>query len=125
EVGRSVAYRFLHDRVQQACHSMMAPADVPAVHRRVGDLLLDRLRHRGGDDDLFEVVAHLNAAAPAITGDDSRLELAHLNLEAARKARLSNAYDAALSHVEAGLGLLPAEARDAIYDLMFGLRLLR
>jgi serine/threonine protein kinase len=125
EVGNSVAYRFLHDRVQQACHSMMAPADVPAVHRRIGELLLDRLRERGGDDDLFEVVAHLNAAAPAITGDDSRLELAQLNLEAARKARASNAYDAALSHGEAGLGLLPAEARDASYDLIFGLRLLR
>ncbi|MGH9010892.1 MAG: ATP-binding protein, partial [Acidimicrobiia bacterium] len=125
EVGSSVAYRFLHDRVQQACHSMMAPADVPAVHRRIGDLLLDRLRERGGDDDLFDVVAHLNAGAPVITGDDSRLELAQLNLEAARKARASNAYDAALSHVEAGLGLLPAEATDASYDLIFGLRLLR
>ncbi|HEV8625199.1 MAG TPA: AAA family ATPase, partial [Acidimicrobiia bacterium] len=125
EVGCSVAYRFLHDRVQQACHSMMAPADVPAVHRRIGDLLLDRLRSRGGDDDLFDVVAHLNAAAPVITGDDSRLELAQLNLEAARKARASNAYDAALSHVEAGLGLLPAEAADGSYDLVFGLRLLR
>jgi predicted ATPase/signal transduction histidine kinase len=124
-VGRSVAYRFLHDRVQQACHSMMAPADVPAVHRRVGDLLLDRLRERGGDEDLFDVVAHLNAAAPAVTGDDDRLELARLNLEAARKARASNAYDAALSYVEAGLGLLPAEAGDAFYDLVFGLRLLR
>ena len=124
EVGRSVAYRFLHDRVQQACHSMMVPTHVPGVHRRIGGLLLNLLREQGRDDDLFEVVAHLNAAAPVITGDDSRLELAQLNLEAARKARASNAYDAALSHAEVGLGLLPAKARDASYDLVFGLRLL-
>jgi predicted ATPase/signal transduction histidine kinase len=124
-VGNPVAYRFLHDRVQQACHSMMGATDIPAVHRRVGDLLLNRLRERGRDDDLFEVVSHLNAAAPVISGDDNRRELAQLNLEAARKARASNAYDAALSHVEAGLGLLSAEAREASYDLAFGLRVLR
>ncbi|MGH9009469.1 MAG: AAA family ATPase, partial [Acidimicrobiia bacterium] len=120
-----VAYRFLHDRVQQACHSLITPEEVAAVHLRVGQLLLDRLRQQGRDDDLFEVTTHLNAALPALSADGRRLELAGLNLEAARKARASNAYDAALHYAEAGTVLLPPDAWNGVYELAFGLRLLR
>jgi predicted ATPase/signal transduction histidine kinase len=125
QVESSISYRFLHDRVQQACHSMIAADELPTIHRRVGELLLDGLRTSDRDDDLFEVVAHLNAAVPAIPDDDRRLELAQLNLDAARKARASNAYDAALHNAEAGLALLSADAWNRLYDLTFRLRLMR
>ena len=39
-------------------------------------------------------------------------------LDGPQFVNMSNAYDAALSHVEAGLGLLPAEAADGSYDLV-------
>jgi signal transduction histidine kinase len=120
-----IAYRFLHDRVQQACHSLITEDTVAAVHLRVGELLLNRLRQQERDDDLFEVAGHLNAALPALSTDGRRLELAGLNLEAARKARASNAYDAALHYAEAGAVLLPPDAWNGQYELAFGLRLLR
>jgi predicted ATPase/signal transduction histidine kinase len=120
-----VAYRFLHDRVQQACFALLSPAAVAAVHLEVGTLLLDRLRRSGGDEALFEVVAHLNAGVEALDDPDRRRELAVLNLEAARKARTSNAFEAAAAYVAAGLRLLPPDAWNTEYEPTFGLRLLQ
>ncbi|MCI0584254.1 MAG: hypothetical protein L0227_15440, partial [Chloroflexi bacterium] len=122
-----IPYRFLHDRVQQACFDLLSHTDEAAVHGQVGTLLLDRLRSGAGDDDIFDVVAHLNAGIAALPADDAdrRRELAALNLDAARKARTSSAYEAAASYVEAGLRLLPPDAWDTHYELTFDLRLLQ
>ena len=120
-----ITYRFLHDRVQQASFSLLSPAEVATIHRQVGRLHLERLRSRGRDEDLFDVVGHLNAGIEAEADPEHRLELAHLNLEAARKAKASNAYEAAADYVDAGLRLLPPDPWDNHYDLTFGLRLLQ
>src|SRR5688500_3239704 len=57
-----IDYRFLHDRVQQACFSLLATGDVAAIHLQVGQRQLERLRGGDSDQDLFDVVAHFNAA---------------------------------------------------------------
>ena len=77
------------------------------IHRNVGRLHLARLRSGGREEDLFEVVNHLNAGIDAETDVAVLLELAELNLDAARKAKASNANEAAADYVEAGLRLLP------------------
>ncbi|MGH9002863.1 MAG: ATP-binding protein, partial [Acidimicrobiia bacterium] len=118
-------FRFLHDRVQQACHSTIPEGEVAALHLRVGRLLLERLRARGSDDDLFTVTAHLNAAAALLTDPASRLEVAELNLAAARKAQASTAHEAAAGHIAAGLALLPEDPWAACYQLSFDLHLLQ
>jgi predicted ATPase/signal transduction histidine kinase len=116
-------YRFLHDRVQQACHSTIPADEVTTLHLSVGRLLLYRLRQRGGDDDLFTIAAHLNAAASLLTDPASRLELAELNLAAARKARASTAHDSTATHVAHGLTLLPEDPWATAYQLTFDLHL--
>ncbi|MGH9011423.1 MAG: ATP-binding protein, partial [Acidimicrobiia bacterium] len=120
-----ITYRFLHDRVQQAAFSLLSPTDVTAIHRHVGRLQLVRLRSRSSDEDLFDVVGHLNAGTDAEPDAERLLELAHLNLDAARKAKGSNAYEAAAEYIAAGLRLLPPDAWDNHYELTFGLRLLQ
>ena len=120
-----IAYRFLHDRVQQACHSLISEEQVAAVHLRVGRLLLERLRRQDRDDDLFEVAAHLNAAVELISGPPARLELAGLNLSAARRAMVATAYESASAHLSTGLALLPDDAWATVYDLTFELHLLQ
>src|SRR5688572_9400498 len=120
-----IGYRFLHDRVQQACFLLLAPGDVATIHLQVGQRQLERLRRGDGDLDVFDVVAHFNAALDSLTDNDLRRELAELNLAAARKAKTSSAYEAAAAYVDAGLRLLPADAWDEHYRLMFDLRLVR
>jgi predicted ATPase/signal transduction histidine kinase/CheY-like chemotaxis protein len=116
-------YKFLHDRVQQAAYSLIPAADQPALHLRIGQLLLRTLTQTELEERLFEVVTHLERGASLLQGDDERLRYAELALAAARKAKASSAYEPALSYVIAGMENLPPHAWRDHYDLAFAYRL--
>ena len=114
----SASYAFLHDRVRQAAYARLPEEGRQELHLRVGRLL----RQRGGiDEEVFDIVGHLNLGRGLIVDDAERLAVAQLNLAAGRRAKSSTAYQAALGHFTVGLELLP-EARWATdYALMFEL----
>ena len=55
------------------------------------------------EDRLFEVVNHLNVGSALVERAEERVALARLNLAAARKAKTSAAYEAALRYLRAGI----------------------
>lgn len=77
---------FTHDRVREAASAHLGDDDARAIHRRVGE----RLRARG-DADVFEVVHHLNLAAPLLD-EAERVTLRRLDVEAGRKALRNGAF---------------------------------
>jgi diguanylate cyclase (GGDEF)-like protein/PAS domain S-box-containing protein len=95
--GLCVGFAFAHDRVQEAAYSLATAAQRPALHLRIGRLLLS-------DMDLarpaFAVVNHLNAGASLITDPAERRQLAHLNARAASLARDAAAFDLAASYAQ-------------------------
>ena len=113
----SVAYKFLHDRVQQAAYSLIPPEEKQRVHLRIGRLLLQKTPEEQLDDKLFDIVNQLNIGTAIIEEIDRREELARLNLRAAQKAKTSTAYEGAIAYAEAGLSLLPEEAWHSHYIL--------
>ena len=98
-------YRFLHDRVQQAAYASIPEARRERVHLVVGRRLRNAAEEHL-DDQLFEIVDHLNAAAAAIADEDELSELAAMNLRAARKARQSAAYGPACNLLDAACAIL-------------------
>ncbi|HEX8539860.1 MAG TPA: AAA family ATPase, partial [Cystobacter sp.] len=82
-------YRFLHDRIQQAAHSLLSEAERKAVHLRIGRLLLESLSQEQVRESLFDVVSQLNAGVDLIEEAAERHQLARLNAEAGRKAAAS------------------------------------
>ncbi len=117
----AVAYRFLHDRVQQAAYAMIPEEARRQVHLTVGRLLL---AHGGGtveSDTLFDVVNHLNFGSGLITDPGEQIRLAELNLVAGRKAKASAAFPSALGYFAAGTALLSDEAWREQHPLAFGL----
>jgi predicted ATPase/transcriptional regulator with GAF, ATPase, and Fis domain len=116
-------FRFLHDRVQQAAYERIPLADRRPVHLRLGRLLLaehDR-QDTQPDDDLFDIVNHLDIGAALVDDAAERLRLADLNLAAGRKAKASAAFRSALGFFEAGEKLLPPSAWTDHYDLTLAL----
>src|SRR5215813_10015917 len=115
------AYRFLHDRVQEAAYSLIAEDARGAAHLRIGRLLASRTAPAEIEEKIFEIVNQLNRGSHLITSAEERARVAALNLIAGRRAKLSTAYASALSYLTAGRALLTEEAWDRSYELIFSI----
>ncbi len=117
----SVSYKFLHDRVQQAAYFLIPEDRKQATHLKIGQLLLTNTSPEEREEKIFEIVNQLNMGGESIARQAERDELARLNLIAARKAKASTAYAAALKYLNAGMELLADSSWETLYDLTFAL----
>jgi predicted ATPase/signal transduction histidine kinase len=100
------SYRFLHDRVQQACRALLPPHKEQEIHLRLGRLLLERLSPEETRERLFEIVDHLNIGARLITDEAEKRRSARLNLEAGQRAKRATAYAASRAYLRAGIDVV-------------------
>ncbi|MEB3827534.1 trifunctional serine/threonine-protein kinase/ATP-binding protein/sensor histidine kinase [Phormidium sp. CCY1219] len=114
-------YKFLHDRVQQAAYSLIEDAQKKAVHLQIGRMLLTNTPAQYWAERIFELVDHLNVGRSLISEPAEKLELASLNLEAAKKAKYATAYVAARQYLIAGMEGLPANIWDRDYEVAIAL----
>ena len=109
-------FRFLHDRVEQACYSRIPFDTREQLHLQIGRVLRQNT-NPGDDSSLFDVVNQLNRCVDLIDDRAERLQLAELNLAAGLEARASTAYDPARTYLAVGTSLLPDDAWDTHYEL--------
>ncbi|MEG4046181.1 AAA family ATPase [Microcoleus sp. Pol17_C1] len=118
---QNARYRFLHDRVQQAAYSLIPKNQKQATHLKIGQLLQQNLSEIEKEENLFDIVGHLNVGSGLITQAEEREALARLNLAAGQKARNSTAYSAARSFVQIGIELLTPDCWQTQYELTLNL----
>ncbi|MBU7586879.1 MAG: AAA family ATPase [Nostoc sp. TH1S01] len=114
-------YKFLHDRIQQAAYSLIPEAQKQKTHFHIGQLLLQGLSQQEQQERIFDLVNQLNLGQTAIATQKEKKQLAHLNLQAGQKAKLSAAYQASYSYFSTGIDLLPTTAWQTDYELMYSL----
>lgn len=114
-------YKFLHDRVQQAAYSTIDRDRQQSIHLKIGKLLRRSIPLDRPNENLFEIVNHLNLGSVLIRDDSERLELAQLNLSAGQKAIASIAYDSALKYLTTGIQLLAENSWETDYNLTLSL----
>jgi predicted ATPase/signal transduction histidine kinase len=119
--SQTVSYKFLHDRVQQAAYSLIAEDQKALTHWKIGQLLWQGLSHQQQGEKIFDIVNQLNLGKATNADRSQHQQLAQLNLQAGEKAKLSAAYQAAQTYCEIGIDLLPAEAWQTDYELMYAL----
>ncbi|MEG4208231.1 AAA family ATPase, partial [Microcoleus sp. Pol7_A1] len=115
------AYRFLHDRVQQAAYSLIPDDNKQATHLQIGQLLQQKLSVSEQAEKLFDIVGHLNRGRALLTQPSEQEALAQLNLQAGVKARNSTAYAAARVYLQTGIKLLLANCWQHQYELTLNL----
>jgi predicted ATPase/signal transduction histidine kinase/CheY-like chemotaxis protein len=120
-VRQDTAYAFVHDRVQEAAYGLIPAGERPAIHLRIGRRLAGQVPAEKLKDGIFEIVNQLNRGAGLITSREERERVAELNLIAGERAKTSTAYVSALNYFSAGRALLPEDAWELRYPLMFGL----
>ena len=124
-IRRDNGYAFLHDRVQEAAYGLISEPERPAIHLRIGRLLAGQTPSENLEDNIFEIVNHLNRGAGLITSGEERERVAELNLIAGQRAKTSTAYSSALAYFTAGRALLTTETWEQRYPLIFALEFSR
>ncbi|WP_426559117.1 AAA family ATPase, partial [Dapis sp. BLCC M172] len=117
----SVNYRFLHDRVQQAAYSLICENQKPGTHYQIGQLMLTKLSQTEQEENIFDIVNHLNFGKSLINEKREQEKLAQLNLAAGQKATSATAYQAAIEYLETGINLLEKDPWVNQYNLTLSL----
>jgi predicted ATPase/signal transduction histidine kinase/tRNA A-37 threonylcarbamoyl transferase component Bud32 len=112
-------YKFLHDRVQQSGYALIDLKLQTAIHLQIGRLLLANISPERRGERIFEIADHLNSGRNLIADESEKVELAILNLTAARKAKDATAYAAARDYLRIGLEILPGDIWQESYKLAF------
>ena len=81
------AYKFLHDRIQQAAYSLIPDEQRADVHLRIGRVLRSSLTADELAEHLFDVANQFNRGAALLVDPDEKAQVATINLRAGRKAR--------------------------------------
>ncbi len=114
-------YKFSHDRVQQAAYALIDESNKKAVHLEIGRMLLERTPIEYRSERIFELVDHMNVGRALITEQNEILELAHLNLEAGKRAKDATAFVAALQYLKEAMSCLPENIWDLDHEFSFSL----
>ncbi|MDY6904320.1 MAG: diguanylate cyclase [Thermodesulfobacteriota bacterium] len=112
-------YAFNHDRIQEAAYSLVPDVEKSGLHYQIGKLALDAATESELQNSLFYIVNQLNLGGDIIKDTAEQEKLAMLNLEAARKAKASAAYEPALAFSRMGISLLPDDSWESHYQLAY------
>jgi predicted ATPase/GAF domain-containing protein len=113
----NLAFKFPHDRIQQAAQERLSIGEQHEVELRIGRLLLHRGADKSHEHGLLESLKHLNRGASLLSDGAERKEVARLNLAAAQHSKTSSAHEAAAAYCAAGISLLPRDQWDSEYEL--------
>ncbi|MEM5440374.1 AAA family ATPase [Paraburkholderia diazotrophica] len=119
------AYRFAHDRVQEAAYSLIPEGLLPKVHLRIGRLLATQNSPEKREQAIFDIVSQLNRGTALMDDQEERDQLAAFNLIAGQRAKTSTAYESALTYLIMGAQLLADDCWERKHELIFTLELTR
>ena len=116
--------RFVHDYPQTVLYNSIPEGhERQSLHLRIGKRLREDMVVNS-KDVLFSVVHHLNHASSCVVAKEEQVELATLNLEAAKLAVSKSAFLSASEYLRLGISLLgsgPENIWTRYYDLCLGL----
>ena len=112
-------YRFLHDRVQQAAYSLIPIHQQSTAHLAIGQRLLANFSPEARENQIFELVRHINLGCSSNTEAIAPERVADLNLAAAKRAKASAAYDSAALYCQTTQTYLIGDVWDRQYRLAF------
>jgi len=97
------AYKFVHDRIQQAAYCLIPDEHRADIHLHIGRVLLASMTADQLAEHLFDVANQLNRGAARLIDRDEKAQVVTIDLRAGRKAKASAAYTSACVYLAAGM----------------------
>ncbi|MBU4438024.1 MAG: AAA family ATPase, partial [Firmicutes bacterium] len=117
--GDDRAFKFAHDRVQQACAALIEQEGQKQLHLKIGYSIKQRLPADVVRDQAMGIVCHLNEGLDQIECREERFEAARLNLWACQKAKATSSFQLSLQYISKAISLLTDHAWKKDYELTF------
>ncbi len=114
----NAAFRFAHDKIQQAAYALIPREQRQTMHLKIGRLLQDDPDSDAVEARLFDIVDQLNRGGDLINSRREQIELAQLNLKAGLKSKAAAAYQAAWDYLKQGCDLLGQENWEQVYEMV-------
>ncbi len=113
---------FDHD-IKQGVDDLVSEIEKKRAHLKIGKLLLQNLKGVELEENLFEIVNHLNLAQTLMIELIEKYQLVELNLKASHQAKASSDFENALKFLKNGLNCLPVGSWEVNYPLTLDLYL--
>jgi len=118
-----IYFKFQHDRIRQTIYSIMSESQQKELHFAIGQLLLKITDKNDISENIFNIVNQLNFGLEFITNKDEKNKLFDLNMNAAKKAKNSTAYDTAAHYLNICISFLPENKWDELYNSCYHLHM--
>lgn len=112
-------YKFLHNRLQEACYALIDDEERKEVHLKIGRFLLQTLSKEKQNEYLFDIVNHFALGRDYISDKDEQINVISLYIMAGKKAKFSAAHASALKYFSTAFAMIETIYNDSIYDLYF------
>jgi predicted ATPase len=113
--GPPAVCQWVHDKILEAALALCTPGELAALQYKLGEILIYNLGVER--DNVFNAVNLLNAGSPSSLEDSKKIELAILNLRAAKTSVKVSAYESASRYASRGIDLLPPNPWKDHFDL--------
>jgi predicted ATPase len=107
---------FVHDRIQEACYSLIEENEKAETHYKIGKSFLKQNDEKLIEENIFTIALQLNLSKN-ILNEKEKNDLLDFNSRAGIKAKLSCAFESALGFFKNALDLLPEDSWKNNYDL--------
>ncbi|HEY6878580.1 MAG TPA: AAA family ATPase [Polyangiales bacterium] len=111
------AYRFLHDKLQEAAAAGIPAADRPLLHLRIARAMRHLMADEKRDDLIFAKAEHLNEARSYLVDRNDLLHVSQVNLRAAKRAASAAAFLAALRYATEAMVGVPEDVFETDREL--------
>ncbi|WP_158304126.1 trifunctional serine/threonine-protein kinase/ATP-binding protein/sensor histidine kinase [Azorhizobium caulinodans] len=122
-IATPTGHRFAHDKIRDAAYQLIDPSSRATWHLGLARVLAGAVRE-GAAARLFDAVDQYGLCLRLLEDANERLAVAELYLDAARRARRSGSYEAALGLVRTATALLPQDRWNTCYRTSFELAVL-
>ncbi len=115
--AKHMYYKFSHDQVQKSFYSTLSEQQIKEAHLKIGNILLKTNTTEEMQENIFDIVNHLNLGSTLISQDEDKYKLIKLNIKTALKAKISMAFESANEYIKIAIQLLTKNASLVDADL--------